>query len=385
MQKHVPLGLFFLSSLAHSLFYWLLSSVISKARGTAALGELSFFLSMIGPVSIIAGLQLKNYYLSKKIGNEWREILFLRLIFSNVVFLIFLFLILITQPALYELAISLTAMKASESWSELCQMRWQKKNQLIKTSLSLLVRYATSILICSYFLLFDSSIQIYFILALVGIIFAVLDTLADPFNLTEWSKSLPILKTVFKLSMSALFTSLLINLPRYLLKNFHGDDSLGIFSAMFYFYVIPTMLINIGLQGVAHQLTAVLNKGLIRVGSILIFICSLLVLCSLHFFGPEFMRTIYAIEFQWNVYLTILITASFFFGSLNTLFQYSLLGLNIYHVQLVTSFVAFVLAALLGFLLVPSYGIFGAFTSFLSGLLVQSLLYSYFYLKSSYG
>jgi O-antigen/teichoic acid export membrane protein len=385
MQKHAPLGLFFFASLTQSLFYWLLSSVISKVRGTEALGELSFLLSLIGPVSILSGLQLKNYYLSKKVGDDWREILFLRLIFSNAVFFIFIIIILITQPALSEVALSLTLIKGSESWSELCQMRWQKKNQLIKISLSLLGRYLIGIMICCCYLVYNHNIPLYPILAFFGLLFAFFDTIVDRFHLSDWSLPSGTFKVVLKLSGSALLTSLLINLPRYLLKNFHGGSSLGIFSAMFYFYVIPTMLINIGLQGVMHQLSSILDKGLVRIGVSFIFVCSLILFTTLHILGTDFMRSIYSINIEWNILYSLLITASFFFGGLNSLFQYSLLGLNIYNVQLLTSLTAFSCVTLLGLWLIPGWGILGAFASFLLGLLVQFSLYCYFYLKSRYG
>jgi hypothetical protein len=293
MHRHAPLGLFLLASLTQSFFYWFLSVVISKTKGIEALGELSFFMSVITPFAILGSLQLKNYYLTKNVKDVWQEILFLRLTFSNAVFLTFLVTILIIKPSSWPLSISLTVLKATESWSELCQMRWQKKNELLKTSASVAGRYLVSIIICAYFLFYDSDFSIYGVLALFGIMFAIFDTIANPIDLRETVKSWSTFKIVFKLSSSSLLTALLVNLPRYLLKNFGGDASIGIFTALFYFYVIPTMLINIGLQGVIHQISHFIEKGLIKMGSILVFICTVVLFFFIQFYVARIIQKLY--------------------------------------------------------------------------------------------
>jgi hypothetical protein len=385
MRRHASVGLFLFASLMQSFFYWSLSAVISKTKGIEALGELSFFMSLITPFAILGSLHLKNYYLTKNDKDIWEEILFLRLTFSNAVFLIFLVAILIAKPSLWMLSVSLTALKASESWSELCQMRWQRRSELLKTGVSLAGRYLVSIIICAYFLLYDSDFAIYGVLAVVGIVFAILDTLVEPIHLRNAKRSLPTFKIVIKLSFSALLTALLINLPRYLIKSYNGDASLGIFTALFYFYVIPTMLINISLQGFVHKINLFLEKGLIKIGFILIAICTLLFFSSLQLYGPMIMLKLYSIRMPWTLFHTVLLSALFLFGSLTTLMQFSLYGLNIYHVQLRASLLAFLIAALTGFWLVPNYGILGAFSSFLSGLLIQFCLYTYSYMAKKLG
>ena len=342
-------------------------------------------MSLITPFAILGGLQLKNYYLTGTLGNLWGEILFLRLTFSNAVFLTFLVVVLIVEPSLWKLSVSLTILKMSESWSELCQMRWQKKNQLLRASASLAGRYLVSITICAYFLLYDSEFAIYSVLAFVGVFFSVLDTFLDPFQLKEGARSWPTFKTVLNLSISSLFTALLINLPRYLLKNYNGDASLGIFTALFYFYVIPAMLINIGLQGVGHRLSLLLEKGLIKIGSLVILMCSLVMFSALHFYGELIMMKLYSITVSWTFFHTLLLTASFFFGSLTTLMQFSLYGLNIYHVQLKASLLAFLVAAVSGFWLVPHYAVLGAFLSFLLGLMTQFSLFTFSYMTKKHG
>jgi O-antigen/teichoic acid export membrane protein len=385
MQKHVSLGLFFFASLTHSIFYWLLSSVISKTRGTEALGELSFLLSLLAPVALLAGLQLKNYYLSKNIGDEWREVLFLRLIFSQVIFFISLVFLLFFYPDMRIIAVPLTLLRVSELWSEVCQIRWQKQNQLFKASISIFSRYFISIVICIYFLFWNSRLNLFNVLATLGIIVALIDTLVDPFTIFSWAPSRSLFITVLKLCLSALLTSLLVNLPRYLLKSFHGDNPVGVFSALFYFYAIPTMLINIGLQGVIHRINGIREKGLLKIGPSILLFFSILIFLGLHFYGADFMSRFYSIQIVWGSSYSLLITASFFLGGVNTLMQYSLLGLNIYNVQLTTSFVAFLVAALSGFLLIPAWSIFGAFASFLLGLLIQFIFYTHSYVKSNYG
>ncbi len=382
MRQHLPLSFFLLASLLQSFFYWFLSVIISKTTGLGFLGDFSFVLSLLTPLTILGSLQLKNYYLTKTNGETWSKVVRLRLLFPATLYLLFLMVMWISGQDLFHLILPLTLIKASELWSELCQMRWQKVGNLHKVSTSLSFRYIVLSVICltSYFQFIHFSL--FWMLALVSLVIAFVDFIASPFSLraNDLQGINQTFKTPLALSLSAVFTSCLVNVPRYILRINHTDQTLGLFTALFYFYVIPSMFINFSLQGVIHRMQNLLNSGLIKISGAVLTINAVALFFFLESYAQVLMLKLYSVQETWLFSYSLLLSALFLIGGLNTILHFTLYSLNIYHIQLKATLMALVVTTSLGMWMIQSDAIIGALFSFLAGLLLQFLIYTFAYL-----
>jgi hypothetical protein len=385
MRQHLPLSFFLFASLLQSFFYWFLSIIISKTAGLGLLGDFSFVLSILTPLTILASLQLKNYYLTNTDGEIWSKVVRLRLLLPATLYIVFFMIMWISGQDLFHLILPLTLIKGSELWSELCQMRWQKVGNLHKVSTSLSFRYIVLIAVCltSYFHLIHSSL--FWMLALVSLVIAFVDFIASPFplranDLLGINKTF---KTTLALSLSAVFTACLVNVPRYILKINHTDQTLGLFTALFYFYVIPSIFINFILQGVIHRMQNLLKSGLIEISGAALAVTAVVLFFFLERYAQVLMLKLYSVQEPWLFSYSLLLSALFLIGGLNTILHFTLYSLNIYHIQLKATLIALVVTTSLGTLMIPSDAIIGAFFSFLAGLLLQFLIYTFAYLAKN--
>lgn len=377
------LYLFLVSSFFQSAFYWFLSIYISKNFGITVLGEYSYALALVTPLTVLASLQLKTYLLTKSRNDLRSQSKWLRLIFPLILFSLSLLALTQIEPWVLPLFIPMVFVKWGELWSDLAYAIWQLESGLAQVNLAILIRYSglflLLLLLWVYQAQFSSTLKV---LALSSIAFALLDNhrsgLAKiPITVKESAETF---KVTLSLSFSALLTSLLINIPRYFLKEFHSVETVGMFSILFYYYVLPSLGINFICQGLLKHFVELKQKVVIKL-MLTLLVLSGAYLLVLKLIGMEVTEFLYGRTPNWGHGEAIYIALTFLFGSVASIMHYILMGQNIYHVQLKTNILSVLITTVSGLLLIQSYGISGAFISFLLGLVCQSLIYLFIFMR----
>jgi O-antigen/teichoic acid export membrane protein len=378
-RKKLSFLLFMIASFMQSAFYWLLAVVITRTYGVESLGTYSYALAIVTPVSVLGSLQLKSFFLTKRDHHLAGQIKWLRFSFLTTLLIASGIIVTFLEPWLLPLFILICVLKWGEAWSELSHTLWQAETGLEKVTSSLFIRYGFLIIILMLLLSLDFSlVEGLLALAVGSLLIALRDNIISPLKNVKFTRagSAQTFFTTFSLSLSALLTALLVNVPRYQLKELKTLEEVGGFTLLFYYYVLPSMVINSTCQGLLKEfqdfgkVPRVMSKV---IGST--FLLSVLLFSFLLLFGKELTFAVYQTIPEWNFLLVALICLALFFGSTASILHFLLLGAGIYDIQFKANLVSCAVTTGMGFLLIPSMGITGAFISFVTGLLIQSIVY----------
>lgn len=180
-------------------------------------------------------------------------------------------------------------------------------------------------------------------------------------------------------------TSLYLNIPRYFIENFHGQDTLGVFAAMAYFMVAGNLIIN----ALGHSASPRLAKFYVA-GQISAFWGLLwkMILISLGigglgilivtFWGQEILTLFYGAEYGEEplVFLVIMVGAALAYVS--SLLGYGITAQRHFRNQLVLNIFSTLLIVAFSALWIPKGGMLGAAFALLAGFSAQILLKIFF-------
>ena len=373
------------SSFLQSAFYWALTIFISKSYGIRLLGEYSYVLAILTPVIVLGGLQLKSYLLTKAAPDIKGQAKWLRIFFPTVLLTLTLITLIWVEPLLVPIYLPLAFIKWSELWSDFANGIVQLDTGLSQVNKAIFLRYLSlfSALVLVWILKLELTMALAS-LAIVSCLVAISDHYKSGLNQVPIVRlgSRETFKTTISLSLSALLTALLVNIPRYILKEYHSVEVVGLFSMLFYYYVIPSMVINYACQGLLKQMKDLSSHPYFLVMTISsLGIIAISYFVALKFFGGQITKSIYETSTVWSLELSVLIAGAFFLGGLASIMHYALMGRNIYEIQLKTNILSSLLCLISGLFLIAKYGVIGAFISFILGLLVQSGVYIIAYSK----
>ncbi|MFY7992620.1 MAG: lipopolysaccharide biosynthesis protein [Bacteriovoracaceae bacterium] len=357
---------------------------ISKKYGIKTLGEYSYVLAILTPLTILGSLQLKSYLLTAK-SDIKSQAKWLRLIFPMTLIILSSLILVWFQPVFITIYLALAFIKWGEIWSDLANGLTQLETGLSKVNKSIFIRYL-SLSITLFFiwmLNFELTLTL-IILAIVSCIIAIQDYYQSGLDMIRAERigSYKTFKTTLSLSLSALLTALLVNIPRYILKEYYSIETVGLFSVLFYYYVIPSMVINFSCQGLIQNMATISSHRLfLLITTLTIGVLAFSYFLVLHFFGEQITGLLYNSRMVLSSKISLLIAISFFLGGVSSAMHYTLLGKNIYGIQLKTNILSSLLCLVSGFYLIAKFEIIGAFISFILGLLVQLTMYINTYLK----
>ncbi|MFP5387115.1 MAG: lipopolysaccharide biosynthesis protein [Bacteriovoracia bacterium] len=387
-SRKLSVLLFLIASFMQSGFYWFLTILISRKFGIEALGSFSYALAIVSPLTILGSLQLKSYFLTKGEGEIKGQIKWLRFSFLTGLLTISSSVIAFIEPWLLPVFILLCLLKWGELWSELSQMIWQSESGLRIVNRSLFIRYA--LLFTGLAIVWSMDFDIIKTLSLVALIslgIAGVDYFLSPLKRIAFKvrESGTVFITTLSLSASSLLTALLVNIPRYQLKEIKSLEDLGMFSILFYYYVIPAMVINYACQGLLKDFRGVRkNRNFFLKITGGLAALSLIFFLFLFFLGESFTLLLYNKQPEWDLTIVLLITLAFFLGGTASVLHYSLMGAGIYDIQLKTNIISCAVTLVTGFFTIPSLGVTGAFISFISGIMIQAFVYAFLFKRLKY-
>jgi O-antigen/teichoic acid export membrane protein len=376
----LSLLLFLGSSFLQAGFYWALTIFISRHYPSESLGSYSYILALITPLFVLGSLQTRSYLLTQKSDPTLGELKWLRLLFPSLLFIVGFLYVIIFERNTVLLYLALAGIKWGELWSDLSYGKWQYHQGLQRVNQALITRYLFLLSILTLASFIKLKLETFLlILAMMSLIIGLVDYILcglDKIPLrAKGSKT--IFLTTLSLSASALLTALIVNIPRYQLKGFHSMEVVGSFTLLFYYYVIPSMILNYLCQGLLKEFKEIfgVKKRLLFYGFIILLVTAIYS-GILFMLGEDFNHLVYKRKLLWNKEIIILISASVLIGNLSSLFHYVLMSKNIYSIQLKANLASSVITLVSGMILIREMGLIGAFLSFILGLLVQLITYA---------
>lgn len=287
--------------------------------------------------------------------------------------------------------------KITESLSDIIFGRLQKEKRLDRIALSLIFQGPISLVLFSILLWLTGSL----LFGLLGIFISRLSLLIvyDIANVKKYARfhpnfSLQTLTHLFKFSIPLgfvqLFISLYLNIPRYFLESYHGEEILGYFSAIAYILVAGDTIISALSQAASPQLANLFHLGKKR-SFLRLFMRLVLIAIGLGFagilfiflFGPEILLILYQADYmQFNNIFLLLMFASTL-NYVGWFMEAAMTATGRFKEQLYISFLWVITSVISSILLIPDLGIKGAAyaliitasVQLLSKLLVLILIY----------
>lgn len=234
---------------------WLQLSLISKFTNINTLGTYTLGLSIVSPVFMFLGLQLRTILItdSKKEFN-FSDFLNLRLVLNALSLLIISVLVIfLKEKNIVSIVVLLAAQKIIESFSELFNSNQQKLENINILAYSLMLKGAGSAISVYVGLFFFKSIEIGILLSVCFSLLVLLfydyrnykkyyyEKIKLDFKLPNGKK---LFIKCFPLGIVVLIISLNANIAKYFLENYEGREIQGVFSSLSYILIVGIFIVD---------------------------------------------------------------------------------------------------------------------------------------------
>lgn len=368
----------FIGNLIYSVTQWALIVVITRLGGVEMVGFFSLGLAITGPIMMFTNLQLRTVQAtSNERKYDLNDYLGVR-IFTDVVFIITLFLILLlgnydsfAEKIIWIIAIS----KIIESLSDVFFGYFQQKERMEFIAKSQITKGVLTIIIVSTLLFITENLFI----SLLGLNLVWLSVLffydlknIRKFNIKFNCKfNIKRVRSIIKLSLPlgivVLIVSLNTNLPRILVEKLLDIKALGIFASISYFVLVGSQFVNsIGNAMLPRLATfyrkrelGAFRKHLYFLVGISIVIGGLAIAVSI-FIGDYVLIYIYGSEFYGYQRLLILLMV---YGLFNYISYSLMIGLNAmrrFKIQPYLGVIWLIVSILSLYYFIPKYELMGA-------------------------
>lgn len=381
---------------------WGLLVALAKLGTPAMVGQLALGLAISTPLFLLSGLQLRIVQATDaKDDFHFGHYLGLRLICDPLAFVVTIgFAWAAGYPLDTMLVIGAVALsKMPDSLGDCVQGAMQKNERLDMVAVSTIIRNLGSfaVFVGVFCLTGLVSLAALSQAGMSALVFLAYDcpqgarligpgarALAPRF---EWSRLSGLAGLALPLALIAMIISLGGNLPRYLLERYWGAASLGIFAAI----MQPSLAGNIVMTGLGHTVMPSMSRSYAsgdwsRLSRLVLRLMGLgcivggIAIAVIWGWGREIMTLLYRpgyAEYQ-DALVWLMVAGTI--GNIGCGLGYGLNATRAYHYYLLFYSISGALGALLGFLLIPVYGIKGAAwticgTYFLSGLFLGLLFF----------
>ncbi len=172
--------------------------------------------------------------------------------------------------------------------------------------------------------------------------------------------------------------------PRYLLESYHGERTLGYFSAIAYFSIAITIVVEAVAQTVFPRLAA-LHKGeplqywrFLRKLSVAVLVIGALSVAMSVLMGKELLGVFYSPEFARFHDLLVLVMVLGTLEAMCSVLGVGLTAARILRFQLPVVITALAITTIAGWRLIPEYGMQGAAWSAILGMAMWAVAYGVF-------
>jgi len=356
---------------------WLQVILITRLLGLYEVGLFSYFLALTGPLVLFTRFSLSRLVPTQTklsydyaIFKQFRDITNYGFIIMAVVTMIFIDLNVYESLCLLVFIL----FKYFENKEEFIYTENIAESRISFLALSKIYKsILTIILFAASIFIFESLLMAMVSLLLAQVLIYYLYGIKfmfsprKPVTKLNFSDFKKIFALGIGLSLVEVLSSLVSNVPRYMLEYFHSVEILGIFATIMYFALITNNIVfalNEGfiarLAHQARQSTALFYRTFFKLCSafliLIVFGEVILVL-----FGNDILILVYGEEFRGYQREMILLGILLFFIVYTKLFEMALNVFNLYTHQVVMQTITFITTIILSVVVIIPFGLAGAF------------------------
>ncbi|RGO17489.1 lipopolysaccharide biosynthesis protein [Bacillus cereus] len=378
----------FLSNLIYSASQWGILSVIAKLGSPSMVGLFTLGLAVTAPVVLFAGLQLRVVLVTDARNQySFGNYLTTRTLINGLTILLMILMVLfIDYDALTRYIILIVGMyKIVELTSELIYGYFQKNERNDIIAYSKIIKGIISVISVGFLLFITKNLLI----SLIGMVLSNLLVLifyeyrivkkevgrTYEFN-TIKIKSLVI--SAIPLGIVLMLSSLVTNIPRYILEREFSAKELGFFAAMTYLFMVGTTFISALGQVVTPRLSKNFASGnkkefikITAISSLFGLVIGLISILVSFFFGREILSILYTKEYGvYSDYLTLLMVSATI-NYAGSLIGYSITAAREFRIQPFLGLIWVVSTTSISLVIIPKMGLYGAVWALILSSIVQ--------------
>ncbi|AUJ23652.1 oligosaccharide flippase family protein [Virgibacillus dokdonensis] len=367
----------FIGNLVFSLSQWLILIMLTKVVSVEEVGKFSYAVAFTAPFVLFLQFQLRTVQITDVARDynfsHYFNLRFLTTIFSFVSILIISFLFFYSDIELITIIICVSLMKLADSISDIIYGLFQKHEKMKYVAISKILKSFLTIFTYAIILFSFKNVQISILaIVLMKILIIIFLELkyARRFENLYFLIDLNIFKRLLKISLPLGLMSTLMsiesNIPKYVLQELEGSESIAYFSALAYINMLGGQMITAVSQAAAPRLASYFQNNKKKFNKLIIqltLIGMLIGVCSIVFFlvfGESFISILYNEKYAKHMKVFILIIIS---GAIN--YSSSFLGIaitsaRIFKIQPYLGSLWVISSFLFSLIFISKYGLVGA-------------------------
>lgn len=364
-------------TLSMAVSQWLQIILITRLLGLYEVGLFSYFLALTGPLvlfsrfslSVLVPTQRKLHY-EYYIFKQYRDITNYLFVLATVIMMLFIDLDIYENICLFLFII----FKFYENKEEFIYTENIAESRIQFLACSKIYKSVVTIVLFSFTIFVSESLVLAIISLLISqmLIYYLYDRKFS-YSIGKSSPELKIkhVKNIFVLGVGLSFvqvlSSMVTNIPRYIIEHFHSVEILGVFATIMYF------------ANITNNIVIAINESVLaafareRGRSTMLFYRSFFRLCGVFLilviigeiilisFGNDILVLLYGEAFMGYQNEMIMLGILLFFIVYTTLFEIALNVFNLYTHQVIMQSVTFIATIILSLLVIIPYGLIGGF------------------------
>lgn len=358
-------------NIIYSASQFVILLTIIKFGTSYDLGVYTLVISIITPLSVFLGFQLRNQLAVDSENRLNTQIIFRARNILNGIMILFSFFLYLFLGAKILLIFAL--FKILDSYLEIIYglLLRDSKNDLmgkllsIKSIANLIV--FSSIYILSQNLLLTMTIQVIVLLIIIIIYRNIAREMLTKVTSTRSESAIKLILNTLPLAISALLISITPQIPRYFLGAIESVEMVGVFSSLSYLIVVGTLFVNSINSSFYNEYSNLITSGKYSsfmkqlVKNILIYLGLWIILCLIVIiFKEDLLVVIFNEDFSSYFTEFIIIAFSSIFLFISTLFINFTLFTQQYRYQLYIYLIVNIFSVILSFTFIKNYGVTGA-------------------------
>ncbi len=191
----------------------------------------------------------------------------------------------------------------------------------------------------------------------------------EPINLQiNWDGTTQrrLIRLAFPLGLTAMLASLNTNIPRYLLENYFGEGTLGLFTAMAYLLVAGNAVVGALGQSASPRLAKYFASNRKAFQQLLIKLLAIALVLGIagillaFFAGSELLTLLYSLEYAQNLDVFLWLCLAATVSYMASFLGYGMTAARSFRVQPFIFLFVSIVTLLSGLYLIPRYGLLGA-------------------------
>lgn len=356
---------------------WLQVILITRLLGLYEVGLFTYFLALMGPLVLFTRFSLARLVPTQRkltydyiIFKKFREIMNISFIAASIILIIFIDLNLYESVCLFIFVL----FRFYENKEEFIYTENIAESRVYVLGLSRILRSIVIIVLFTASILIFESLFMAILSLLVSqmLVYHLFDRrFSVSGKHTGAVMTFKHFKNIFLLGIGLavveLISSLVTNIPRYVLEHFHSVEVLGVFATIMYFTIITNNIVVAINEGV---IAALAREAMVSSAK---FYRSFMKLCGIFlvliiigeiiliFFGNDILVLVYGPEFIGYQREMILLGILLFFIVYTTLLEMALNIFNLYMHQVVMQTLTLAATVILSLIVIIPFGLTGAF------------------------